>query len=337
MEIQETKKIISILGIFILLGLTFLILKSIILSIVSGLLLAYIFSPVYDLVNKRIKKPNLTVSLIFLVICMVIIIPLFFLIPFISRQVIDFYLFLTRFDPYPIISRFFPMISNSPEMSTEVYAYLTTFTADLAKFVLSGFQKLFLNLPSFFLQTSIILFTFYFALRDKEKLKKYVLNISPFSQESGKRFYNHFKQVTNSVIYGQVITGIAQGITATLGFFIFGLNQALLLGILATLMGILPVIGPVIVWLPAAFYLLALGKTFGGVGLLIYGTLVISSVDNLIRPLVVSKMAKMHTAIALIGMVGGLYAFGVVGLVIGPLTLEYLFLIIEFYKEGRFS
>ena len=116
----------------------------------------------------------------------------------------------------------------------------------------------------------------------------------------------------------------------------FGVPNAFLLSIFASIVGILPIIGPMIVWLPVLFYLLVVGNVAAAIGILIFGLLA-SNVDHIIRPLFISKMAKVSPAIALIGMIGGVFLFGILGIVLGPLILSYLLIILEVLKDNRSS
>lgn len=140
------------------------------------------------------------------------------------------------------------------------------------------------------------------------------------------------KSITASVIYGQVIIGVLQGIIVGIGFFIFGVPNALLLTMLASLAGIFPIIGTGIIWIPVVIYLLIEGSTFTTIGVLIFG-IISSSVDNFLRPIIVAKRTDIHTSILMIGMIGGLFLFGVLGFILGPLILSYLLILLELYRN----
>ncbi|GAG19280.1 unnamed protein product, partial [marine sediment metagenome] len=128
-----------------------------------------------------------------------------------------------------------------------------------------------------------------------------------------------------------------QGIIAGIGYFIFGVPNALLLTILTIFVGIIPLIGPWLVWVPIDIYLFASGHSGAGFGLLIYGLVVISWLDTIIRPLIVSRKSQINPAIVIIGMIGGLFVFGILGLLAGPLILAYVLLVIELYRKKTFN
>ena len=119
-----------------------------------------------------------------------------------------------------------------------------------------------------------------------------------------------------------------------LGFFSFGVPNALLLTFFAIIAGIFPVIGTAIIWVPVAIYLFISGNTFAALGIMIFG-LISSMVDNLIRPIIVSKRTTLSPGVILIGMIGGLLFFGVLGFILGPLIIAYLVIILEIYQNRK--
>ena len=125
-----------------------------------------------------------------------------------------------------------------------------------------------------------------------------------------------------------------QGIIAGLGFFIFGVPNALLLTILAAIAGIFPIIGTTIVWAPVAIYLFVAGDMFSAVGVVVFG-LIASVIDNVLKPMFVSQRTSMPTSMILIGMIGGFFLFGILGFILGPLILAYLIIILEIYRNKR--
>jgi predicted PurR-regulated permease PerM len=156
--------------------------------------------------------------------------------------------------------------------------------------------------------------------------------LSPFSAKTEKIFIERFSNITKAVIYGMFIVGIIQGIVTGIGLYIFKAPQPLLLTMFATLFGIIPIVGPGLVWIPVSIGMIISGKVANGIGLALYGFLIINWIDPLIRPYFVKKRAGMPHIIALVGMLGGGYLFGIIGFVLGPLILGYLSLFLDFYR-----
>ena len=186
------------------------------------------------------------------------------------------------------------------------------------------------------MQSFVVFFTLYFALRDQEEFIDYIKSLLPFSKEVEKKLFDYSKGITSSVLYGQVIVGIVQGIIMGIGFFIFKVPNSMFLTFLTAFAGILPIIGPAIVWAPVVVYLLVAGNTFAAIGITVFG-LISSTSENFLHPWIVSKRICINSSIILIGMVGGIFLFGLLGIILGPLILSYLLIVLEIYRNKKIS
>ena len=152
------------------------------------------------------------------------------------------------------------------------------------------------------------------------------------SRDVENRLIHSSKAITISVIYGQIVVGIIQGIIVGLGFFIFNVPNPLFLTLLAILAGMFPIIGTAIVWIPVIIYLFIAGSIFPAIGVAAFG-IVSSVIDNILKPIIVSRRTRMHPLLILIGMVGGLLLFGIFGIILGPLILAYVLILLEVYRN----
>jgi predicted PurR-regulated permease PerM len=116
--------------------------------------------------------------------------------------------------------------------------------------------------------------------------------------------------------------------------FIFKVPNALLITILAMVAGMFPIVGTTIVWVPVAIYLLIAGNTVSALGVVMFG-LIASVIEALFKPIFISRRAKMNSSLILFGMVGGILLFGLLGIILGPLILAYLFIVIEAYRDKK--
>ena len=330
------RKITTTIPLIVLVVLSFFLLKPILLSIILGLILAFVFTPVYDWVYKITKSRNISAILICLLLILLIVLPLWFFTPIIVDQSIKIYLASQQMDFVTPIKNIFPSLFASEEFSAEIGSIIYSFVTKATNSLMNSLSQLMLNFPTLFLQSLVVFFTFFFVLRDKEQLLSYIKSLLPFSKDVEKKLFESSKGITSSVIYGQIIIGIIQGLLVGLGFFIFGVPNALFLTLLACLAGVFPIIGTAIIWVPVVIYLLIAGNTFPAIGVIIFG-LISSSLDNFIRPIIVSKRTQMHSSLVLIGMIGGLFLFGILGLILGPLILAYLLIILEIYRRKDVS
>lgn len=328
---REVKRFSMLLVIAILGILTFLVVRPVIMSVIGALVLAYLFMPLYLRLLPLVKNRTLSASIVSLVLGLVILVPIWFLIPVVIPQVSEILKFAQDIDVQSIVRAIFPTASD--QFARQLGLAFDGFISNIGK---SGLEKLTLTLieaPKIFLQVFIICFVFFFALRDNDKLKAFVADLSPFSKGHEKELVKNFKNITDSVIYGQIIIGLIQGALAGLGFLIFGIQNALVLTILATILSITPIIGPFIVWVPISIYLFTTGNTNIALWYLAYNVFIVSTVDNILRSYLVSRKTNLSPAIILVGMMGGFLIFGIIGLLLGPLILAYFIVFLHSYKE----
>ena len=329
------RKAVSVFILIALAVLSFFLLKPVLMAIIVALILAFIFSPIYDFLVKKTNSKNLSVSLIMMFLLIIILLPIWFLTPILIDQSLKVFQATQQIDFVGPLQKIFPALFASDQFSNEIGLIISSFTTKMANLLVNFFAGIILNFPTIFLQLIVVLFSFYFVLRDKKEVMGYIRSISPFSKEVEKKLFESSKGITASVIYGQVIVGVVQGIIVGIGFLIFGVPNALFLTLLATLAGIFPVIGTAIIWIPIVIYFMIAGNTFSAIGILVFGA-ISSTVDNFLRPMIVSKRTNLHSAIVIIGMIGGLFMFGILGVILGPLILAYLIILLEVYRKRTF-
>ena len=336
MDEKYIKKVTSLLILIILVVLSFLLLRPILLSIIVGIILAFIFSPIYNRLYKLTKIKNLSAGILVVVLLILIVLPIWFLTPILVDQSIKIYTSAQQADFVTPLKTIFPNLFASEEFSAEVGSIVHSFVTRTANYFVNAISGIILNFPVLFLKMLVVFFTFFFVLRDKEKLIQDLKSILPFSRDIKKKLFDSSKEITKAIIYGQVIIGSIQGVVLGIGLFIFRVPNALILTSVSILAGIFPIIGTGIVWIPLTIYLVIAGNNLAAIGVLIFG-LISSSLDNFIRPIIVSKRTELNSSIILIGMIGGLFLFGVLVVILGPLILAYLLILLELYRSKKVS
>lgn len=328
------RKIMTIGILVVLVVLSFFLLRPILLSIIFGVIFAFIFSPVHNKIYKRVKSKNLSVILISLFLVLLIMLPIWFLTPILIDQSLKIYFATQQMDFVTPLKQFFPSVFASEEFSREVGSIMHSFVNKTINSFVNSISSLIFNFPNLLLQFFVAFFTFFFVMRDKDKLISYIKSLLPFSKDVEKKIFEQTKGITISVLYGQILIGIIQGLITGAGFFIFRVPNYLFLTLLAIMAGIFPVVGTTIIWVPVAIYLLVVGNTFAAVGVTVFG-LIAMFIDNILKPIFVSRRTSMPVPIILIGMIGGFFFFGVLGFILGPLILAYLLIILEIYRNKR--
>ncbi|MEK6899409.1 MAG: AI-2E family transporter [Nanoarchaeota archaeon] len=328
---QEIRRFAAIAFILLVFVSAFFIIRPLFLSIVGGLLLAYVFFPLHKLILKIFRERNTAALATCILIVVIIFIPFWFLIPLMVQQLFDLFNASQQLDVAGLVERVLP--SFSEQIKRDLTSAIINFVSKSISSVISLLTTFILDLPIYLLYFAVIIFVFFFSLRDADKLRDYVTGLSPLKRDKEKHLAHQFREITSSIIFGYVIVGLIQGIATGIGLLIFGVPKALLLTVFALFASIIPMVGPALVWLPSSIYLLSVGKVSAGIAFMIYGAIFISTIDNFIRPYLISRRTNIPPVIVLIGMIGGLLVFGFLGLIIGPLILAYLLTLLEAYKN----
>ena len=352
MKKEYYSKYLPVVILIVVVVLSFLIIRPFIAPLVISILLTFIFYPIYKWLNKKTGKPNLSAGLMTLVVILVIAIPLALALNSISKELYTSYTSFRDKNINKTIS-FNNTESNNvldtllidiSEISNDfkIKNLLDDGLDTLISKMTSGVSQFILAIPNRLLDLFVIFFTMFYFFRDGKKLLNMTENILPLKKQYKAKIHKKVNDVFFALVYGTIVTIIIQGIIAYIGFLIIGISSPLLWGVLISCSALLPFVGTAIIWLPLGLFYLGDGYLnnetsliIKGIALLLYGSLVIGTIDNLIKPKIIGDRAKINPVIILIGVLGGLAAFGFVGLIIGPIILALLTTIIELYLKGE--
>lgn len=322
-----------VLIILIILGCAILYsLRTIAGSLLSTVIMYNIFKPIYLLLTERRGWNRILAAVAIIVSSFVILIVPFVTLSFmVIRKITDF-----NQDPMRIkillgkLDDFAGSKLNQPDLLENIIQRLRTFAEGLFPSILGGAVDLLLGIV-------IMYFLLYFMFTKHEQFEDGLLHYSPFSEQNSLKFATELKNTTYSNILGQGFIAVVQGSLVGVGFFMFGINDAIFWGVISTFLSFLPVIGSPLVFVPAAIIELANGNKFAGIGLLLWGFLLITSIDNVIRFIIAKRVADTHPIITGIGVVIGIPVFGIMGIVFGPLLFSYFILTIRIYETSRLA
>jgi len=201
----------------------------------------------------------------------------------------------------------------------------------ISKWVVGGLSQATLGTANFLFMTFVFLYTMYFFQMDGAKLIRKILYYLPLNSDDENLMLNKFTSVTRATLKGTLLIGILQGGLAGIAFAVAGIDNAVFWGTVMAVLSIIPSIGSALVWIPAAILLIAQGSVAAGVGLLIFCGVVVGSLDNVLRPILVGRDTKMHELMIFFGTLGGIMMFGISGIFIGPLIASLFVTIWELY------
>ena len=171
----------------------------------------------------------------------------------------------------------------------------------------------------------VFVVTMYFLFADGPQIAKQLMALSPLEDRYEEKLLEEFSLVSRGVVSGSVVAALVQGLLAGVGFRIAGLQSVFLLAAVTALTAMIPFVGAAMVWLPASLWLIFIDdRPTAGIVLMIYGSGVISTIDNVIKPWVLHDRSAMHPLAALIGVLGGVQALGLLGVFVGPMVVAFL-------------
>ncbi len=203
--------------------------------------------------------------------------------------------------------------------------WVTTFLKILSREILGNAFKIFYLL-------AIVTISSFFLVRDGHLILRYVRDIIPLTEDSRDTIIARSTKMLRAVVYGIVFTASIQGTLGGIGWWYVGLSHPLFFGFLMFITGMIPFVGTPVIWIPGSIALFANGEIVSGFMLLAWGFGVVSMVDNFIRPIFISEESKIHMLIIFIGIFGGLFNWGFLGLFIGPLILSLGIFMLDLYR-----
>jgi len=326
-----------LLGIIVIIGIKFYtVIYDFIPSLVTGGVLAYLFNPLYLYVKNKTGRETLSgFIIIFICICLILI-PVTFLIGIVPRQFnlifrestfSQIWNLLKNIDTF-IYDKF--NIRISEDFFTELTSGLISFTQNTITVAAS---KMLVNITRFVLFSFLSIFIMYYTLKNSRMIITTFRHYFPLSYKNIDILLDEVGKTTRTLILGLLSIAIVQGSVGALGFFLFGISGAIMWGIAMMIMSFLPIFGPAIIWFPAGMYLLVRKEFFNGIGLLLWGVLVVSTIDNLLRPKLTSYFGKIHPVTVLLGVFIGIKEWGIIGLIIGPIFIGVLITLIKMFRE----
>jgi predicted PurR-regulated permease PerM len=316
-------------------------------AILWAVVIAIVFAPL----NRRLRaamrnRPNLAAITTLIVIIVIVILPLTVLITSLVTEATDVY---DRMQSGELnLGRYLQRIFDSmPNWATELRdrlglssleglkQKLTAGLSETSKVVAVHALRVGQNTFNFFLNLFVMLYLLFFVLRDGDELARRIKEAIPLRAEHQRALVNKFIVVIRATIKGNMVIAILQGALGGLIFWILRIQAPLLWGALMTILSLLPAVGAAVIWLPVAIYLLAAGEVAKGIILLLFGGVVISLVDNLVRPILVGKDTKMPDYVVLISTLGGIAAFGVNGFVIGPVIASMFISVWDIFASSK--
>lgn len=225
------------------------------------------------------------------------------------------------------------LISEHTAHDIDIESELRDALERFTNIAVGGFSQIIDVLTGLAIGLLIMMFALFYLLKDGEKLHDWLKSITPVKPDLQDRLYSKASLMTWSVLKGHVLVAIIEGLIGGLGLYLAGVPNFAFWTFIMILLSFIPVVGAFLVWAPASAYLFLVGEPVAGAFLAVYGLVIVSLADNLLRPYLVDKRAEIHPAAILIGVIGGVYVFGAVGLFIGPVIFGFSKTVLEVFLQ----
>ncbi len=226
------------------------------------------------------------------------------------------------------------LLSNAGISAIQVQSWLVSGTQNVLQRAAGVSESVFLGAIDSLFKFAIMLFLLFFFLRDGEVMMARARLLIPLDEVRKERLFHQLGAVTRAIVFGTSMTALLQGVLIGFGFAIADLPSPVVFGVLAALLSMLPIGGSAFVWVPAALWLFVDGRWGFGIFMLAWG-IMLGGLDNVLRPLLISGRANISALAVFVGVLGGIPAFGAIGIIAGPVVLSLVLALIEFAEEAR--
>ncbi|MFH0874554.1 MAG: AI-2E family transporter [archaeon] len=338
MEHKILRKYIPI-AIFAIFGfLSFMLIKPFAIYLLFAITIVLILNPLYKRIVAIIKNKTFSALIMLFFSILIIIIPFLFVINSLINEAPKVISMIRTSNFFTV--EFIQETSDFVDATTGIEFDLRSAIQSIIYYMLNSAKNFLFALPNAILGIFIMFFSMFYLFKEGEELASYVRKCLPYPNTNKEAIIEKIKGITRGILYGHIITALAQGIIACIGYYIFGLNAPFFLGVLTTFFAVIPFIGPAFVYIPASLSLIVnaisteqLPMAVRGIGLLIYGIAVISTVDNIIKPKIISDHSKIHPLIIIFGVLGGFQLLGFIGLILGPIIFAVFIELLALYQE----
>jgi len=336
---------------FLLVGFVlYLIFRPFFSAFIWACVLAVIFQPLFGILLRMMRGQRTVSSLIAcFVILHLIVLPMTFLGIAVSQQSLTFYHGIQD----SINSEGGQLAANIEELKANpglqwamdrLAAWLGRESGDLKgiaesimsalrRFIVSKGPSLLVEVGSTIFGFLIMFITMFFLFRDGPKIMQFVRTSNPLPSRYETEIIQKFQDITYATFFGSILTALVQGCAGALLFWALGIGTPLFWGAVIFLVALAPIVGGFVVWIPVSAFLMLTGHLTKGIVLLAIGSLVISSIDNVLKPLIIQGRTHLHPLLVFLSVLGGINAFGFLGILLGPLAVAIFVTLLNFYRH----
>ena len=322
---------------------SYLIARPFLIPIFLAVMIAIVFHPIHLRVEGWVHGRNLAALSSTVLVLLMVVVPTVILGTMVAREAHALYVILSEksaeqggWNPYAMhfVDRLSAWAGRYVDLSkVDIRGDLVRSLEQTSHWLFSWGTHFVTNIVSFFVGALIAFLTLFFLFREGELIKQQLAAFLPLRPDQFERLFNGISNSIVANVYGCLAVGAAQGVLMSLAFWALGLPSPILWGLVTALCSLLPIVGSFVVWGPTTIYLLVSGHWVKGLILLIWSALVISQIDHVLRTWVTSQRANMHPLLMFFALLGGVEAFGPLGVFIGPVVVSVTLVALQMLRE----
>jgi predicted PurR-regulated permease PerM len=237
----------------------------------------------------------------------------------------------STFNAHDWLVQRFPALADHVPSQAQLVESVGAVAKSIGGFLVTAASRMTATTAAFLLNLFVMVYAMFFFFRDGEKILEKIFYYLPLRDEDEGLMLQRFASITRATVKGTLVIGIIQGTLAGVAFWIAGIDGSAFWGTIMAILSIIPGVGAALIWVPAVIYLIVTGQVLAGLLLLAWCAAVVGTVDNILRPILVGKDAKMPDLLILVGTLGGLFLFGPIGFIVGPIVCGLFLTVWEIY------
>jgi predicted PurR-regulated permease PerM len=338
-------------SLFFFLFLGFIIFLPFFKIIFLSFFIAIILYPVYEKLKDKLKSEIIASLITTLLVLFFIIIPSILIVVVFINELSKFYpLIIEKISKADSIESFilsFPLVSyinekiitylESVNINLDIQSFFKTSISYIVNVVISQGKNIFINFTFVVVSIIFMLITIFFLFKDGRKFYNWIYKLIPLEKKEKNYIVISSYNAIQGIVLGSFLTAVAQGILSFVGYFFAGVGFSLLWAIVTFFAAFLPIGGASLIWIPVAVYIFFTKGILAGILFSIYGTFIISTVDNIIKPIVIGERANIHPIVMIFAIFGGLNLFGFIGVFIAPIIVVIIYNLLNIYQQRYIS
>ncbi len=328
------------LALIVLLGVVALyLIRPFFFPIFWAAVIAVLFHPLYRWIDKYLKHPSLSSIISVISVIIVLFLPLILISTLLVNESVNLYQRISAGDYVQKVDAVTLQLDSellSPvvdKIRTEWSTQAANIAKNISVFIFENVKSITQNSIRFTFMFFIMLYTLYYFFKDGTRMLKRLMHLSPLGEKYEEMLSERFTSMTRATLKGTFIIGGIQGLLGWITFAITGVEAAFVWAVIMTVIAIIPAVGSFLVWFPVGCIMLLTGNLWEGVTILLVGAVIISNIDNLLRPALIQKETQMHPILVLFSTLGGIVLFGMSGFIIGPIIMALFLAVMNMYDH----